>query len=149
MGFFQHRAALNEVARKIDSLEEKLINNQVEFVTYKKWFSKLNGERGNLDREIVELKKDKQNIFDRLEEAVPEMCNLNKLYLAAPLEAKQMLLNKVFEVGIMYDGKSFRTPMIHPALISNYLRIREKGLVKVDQPYDVLLKLEACTLFNH
>jgi site-specific DNA recombinase len=140
--------SLNDVKGKIEKLEEKMINDEVEPITYKKWFAKLNGEKGSLEREVTELKQKKKNIFDRFDEVIPDMCNLGRLYAALPLEGKQMLLNKVFEVGIIYDGERLRTPMINPALISNYLRIKENGLIKVDQPDDVLLNLEGCTAYG-
>jgi hypothetical protein len=56
-----------------------------------------------------------------------------------------MLLKKVFEVGIKYDGKVLRTPMINPALIDNYFRMKEKGLLVVEQPDDFLRNSYSCT----
>jgi hypothetical protein len=62
------------------------------------------------------------------------------------LEGQQMLLKKVFEVGIKYDGIILRTPMINPALVDNYLRIKEKGLILVDQPDAFLTNFYKCTV---
>ena len=85
-------------------------------------------------------------MFARLDEAIPLLSNLRTLYISTTLEGQQMLLKKVFEVGIMYDGTIFRTPMINPALVDNYLRIKEKGLILVDQPDAFLTNSYSCTL---
>jgi len=56
-----------------------------------------------------------------------------------------MLLKRVFEVGIKYDGAVVRTLSINPALVDNYFNMKEKGLLVVEQPDDFLLKSWSCT----
>ena len=80
-----------------------------------------------------------------MEEAIPALTNLKHLYIACSLEGQQMLLKKVFEVGLVYDGHIVRTPSINPALVDNYFRMKEKGLLVVEQPDDFLLKSWSCT----
>ena len=41
---------------KIEKLEEKLINDQMEPVTYKKWTVKLAAEKGSLEMEMEAMK---------------------------------------------------------------------------------------------
>ena len=135
----------NAVSAKIEGLEEKMINDKIEASTYKTWFSRLNAERGALENEIIRLKKDKHTMFDRLDEAIPMLCDLRNLYISTTLEGQQLLLKKVFEVGLMYDGHILRTPMINPALVDNYLNMKNKGLLLVEQPDDFLIKSWSCT----
>ena len=130
---------------KIEKLEEKMINDEIEPKTYKVWFSKLNSQKAALENEILGLKINNKNIFDRLDEAIPVLTNLKNLYVSLSLENKQVLLNRVFEVGIRYDGIVLRTPMINSALIPNYMRMKEKGLLIVEQPDDFLMKSYTCT----
>jgi len=136
----------NSVAEKIEKLEEKMLNDVIDPSTYKTWFARLSAERGALENEIIALKRDKQTVFNRLEEGIRLLCNLRNLYISTTLEGQQMLLKKVFEVGIKYDGKVFRTPMINPALVDNDLAMKEKGLLEVEQPDDFLLKSWSCTV---
>jgi site-specific DNA recombinase len=135
----------NGIGAKIEALEEKMINDQIEASTYKTWFERLNAERGALENDIIRLKKDKQTMFDRLDEAIPILSNLRNLFISTSLEGQQLLLNRVFEVGIKYDGTILRTPMLNPALIDNYLGMKEKGLLLVEQPDDFLVKNYSCT----
>jgi len=122
-----------------------MINDEIEPATYKVWYSKLNSQKAVIENELIELRKNNKNIFDRLEEVIPILTNLKHLYISISLEGKQMLLNKVFEVGIRYDGGVLRTPMINPALVPNYLIMKEKGLLLVEQPDDFLLNSYSCT----
>jgi hypothetical protein len=85
----------------------------------------LSAERGALEHVIAELKKNK-DVFDRL-------------------EGQQMLLKRVFEVGITYDGRVLRTPSLNPALIDNYLGLKNKDLLVVELPDEVLPKSYQCT----
>jgi len=109
----------NSVSAKIEGLEEKMVNDQIEASTYKTWFARLNAERDALENDIIRLKKDKQTMFDRLDEAISMFCDLRNLYISTTLEGQQMFLKEVFEVGLMYDGHILRTPMINPALVDN------------------------------
>jgi site-specific DNA recombinase len=91
------------------------------------------------------LKKVDNQVFQQLEAAIPMLTNLKNLYIACSLEGRQILLKRVFEVGFMCDGHIVRTPSLNPALIDNYFRMKEKGLLIVEQPDDFLQKSWSCT----
>jgi hypothetical protein len=54
---------LKEVITKIERLEERLIKDEIETITYKKWFAKLSAEKGALETAINNLSK--TNIFEK------------------------------------------------------------------------------------
>ena len=83
--------------------------------------------------------------MDKIDEAIPYLTDLNNLYNTLPLDGQHTLLKKVFEVGLMYDGELFRTPYIHKALMHNYNKVKEKGLLEVGQPGENFNDLEGCT----
>ena len=117
---------------KIERLEYKIINDEIEAKTYKVWFAKLSAQKAVLENEIVALRKGKKTVFDNLEEAIPLMTNLKNLYHGVSLEGKQLLLKTGFELGLVYNGEVLRTAMINPALVDNYLRIKEFGLLELE-----------------
>jgi site-specific DNA recombinase len=136
---------LKAVNEKIERLEEKIVNDLIEPKTYKVWYARLNGEKSVLENDISALKKRTKPVFDDLEQVIPHLTNLKGLYNEISLEGKQLLLKTGFELGIAYDGKLFRTAMINPALVSNYVRIKEKGLLVVEQPEEFFAKSLQCT----
>lgn len=139
---------LKEVTTKIERLEERLIKDEIEPITYKKWFAKLSAEKGSLEVEIANLSKNRTNLFEKLQQAIPILTNLKNLYLSITLSGKQALLNKVFEGGLIYDGHTLRTPRLHPALIHNYNNIKQKGLLFSEQPDQNFANSTACTAYG-
>jgi site-specific DNA recombinase len=69
---------LKELKLKIENLEEKMINNEIETITYKKWFTKLSAEKGSLEIEIASLSKPNTNLFEKLDKALPLLTDLKK-----------------------------------------------------------------------
>ena len=136
---------LKELNVKIERLESKIVNDEIEPKTYKVWYAKLNAQKGVLENEIIALGKGTKSIFDDLDEAIPLLTNLKNLYNTVSLEGKQLLLKTGFELGLVYDGRVLRTAMINPALIDNYLKIKEKGLLVLMQPDEILAKNYCCT----
>jgi len=61
--------------------------------------------------------------------------SLKHLYIGCSLKGQQLLLKRVFEVGVMYNGRLVRTPSL-----------KEKGLLIVEQPDDFLRKSWSCTV---
>jgi site-specific DNA recombinase len=132
------RARSAELESKIEKLEERLINDEIETITYKKWMTKLSAEKGSLQLEIETLQKNLSHPFQRLEQAIPVLTNLKALYSSLKLNGKQALLNKVFEGRLIYDGVQLRTPQLNSCLLHNYLKIKEKGLLVTEQPLENL-----------
>lgn len=126
--------ALTEVNKKINDLEEKLINGVIENSTYKKWFSKHSGERSLLQSDITKLKGDINQRWSKLEKALPYLCDMKNLYHKLGINAKQKLLKRWFKPTLISDGEILRTNLLHPALMANYLSIKEKRLLFVEQP---------------
>jgi hypothetical protein len=61
------------------------------------------------------------------------------------LQGKQTLLFKVFELGLLYNKVVVRTPHIHNAVMHNYSKTKEKGLLVIEQPLENSAFLDACT----
>ena len=92
----------------------------------------------------------KRNVIHlaKLEKALPALTNLKNLYHSLQLGDKQALLKKVFEGGPVYDGIRLRTPRLHSCFIHNYQRIKEKGLLLVEQPTEILSNPTGCTAYG-
>ncbi|HVM86858.1 MAG TPA: recombinase family protein [Puia sp.] len=136
---------IEELKSKIERIEIKLINDQIESSTYKKWFAKLSSEKGSLELEVSKMTIRKTNLIDKIKQVVPRLSDLKKLYHSIRLKDKFLLLNKVFEGGLLWDGSVLRTPRLHFALMHNYNKLKEKGLLLIEQPEGFFDKLQSCT----
>ena len=128
------KTEFKELNGKIERLEEKMVNDQISPCTYKVWFYKLNARRSVVENDIILLNSGIESRLDNLTKAIPLLTDFRKLYNDVTLEGKQMLLRTWFEHGIAYDKGVFRTAKVHPALIYNYQKIKEKGLLFEEQP---------------
>ena len=102
--------SLSDVKLKIEKLEQRLINDEIEPITHKKWFAKLSTEKSGLEIEIETLSKKKSAIFVKLDQVVPILSNLDHLLNSAQLNGRHLLLNKVFEGGLVWMGRHFEHP---------------------------------------
>jgi site-specific DNA recombinase len=125
---------LAEINKKIEKLEERLMNEEIEASTFKNWFQKYSIERALLSKEISTLKQDGTDKWQRLERLLPALTNLFDVYEKANITAKNKLVKAVFKHNLVYSEGAFRTPSINDAFSLNYLNANKKGLLFVEQP---------------
>ena len=129
-------------------MEQRLIDEEIEPVTYQKWFRKLSVQKGSLQFEIENLNDNNKNTWHRLEKVIPFLSNIKNLYRELNLVGRQRLLTEVFKAGLIFDGTCYRTPFLYPAISHNYLKIKEKGVFIVEQSYENLGVIPICTPFE-
>ncbi|HVW97074.1 MAG TPA: recombinase family protein [Mucilaginibacter sp.] len=129
-----HTKQLEIVNQKIEELEERLFNKDIETETYKRWFTKYSAERGHLLDEMNKSNKDSKGRWDRLQRILPSLTSLNALYDRASIKDKHCLIKGVFKHAVTFSEGAFRTPCISELFEHNYLIIKEKGLLLVEQP---------------
>lgn len=128
---------LAKIDEKIERLEEKMLNDEIETVTYKKWYAKYAEEKAAAEYELKQIQGGNEDRWNRLKTKLELLTNLRNLYEELPLDKKQILLNGVFDRGLVYEKGAYRTPRLHPALSHNELIMNEKGLLFVEQPSDI------------
>lgn len=115
---------LAELEIKIDRLEEKMMNDEIEPYTYKKWFSKYSGQKAYLDSEIQKLSADQKGKWKKAMELLNNLLDIPSIFRQAEILDQHSLIKEVFKHGIIYlDGKC-RTPSVNPGFAHNYLRIK-------------------------
>jgi site-specific DNA recombinase len=126
---------LTEVNKKIEKLEARLMNDEIEASTYKTWFQKYSSERALLLKDIDTLKKNGNDKWQRLEKLLPELINIQNVYeRLKPITAKIHMVKTVFKHNIVYSEGGFRTPSMSEAFEDKYLNANKKGLLFLEQP---------------
>jgi hypothetical protein len=129
-----NRRGVGDIERKIEKLEALLINDDIEPATYRKWCDKLRQQKTILLEEADSLNKRYSIIRNRFEELLPLLLNIGEIFKICSFHSKQKLIRKVFEAGLIYDGKRFITSYIHPALNYAYNKMQEEGLLLLRRP---------------
>jgi len=137
---------IEEVDRKIEKLEEKLMNDEVDGQTFKKLKIKLHSEKNLLIESRKELQSgNAEHKLRRLDEIMPELTSLKSIYQISNLKRKQSLIRGVFKHKLTYSDGAFRTPKIDETFSPNSLKAKEKGLLVEEQPDDVWGKIPFCS----
>ena len=89
--------ALKEVAKKLEKLEERMINGEIEHSTYKKWFPKLSGDKSEIQEEIKSLEEDQNDKWNTLVRLFPHLMNMKLMYYKEDLRQKHLFLKLVFK----------------------------------------------------
>ena len=136
---------LAEINQKIEALEEKLISDNIGSKTYQKWFKKFSIQKAKIESEMSLVNTDKDEVWKKAMSMLPNLTNLSYLYQKASVHQKHAILREVFKGGITVEAGVLGTPFLHPLLSSNALILKEKGLLKIEQPSQNLGKSTACS----
>jgi hypothetical protein len=72
--------------------------------------------------------------WDRLHKVLPCLTSLNTIYDRASITDKHSLIKAVFKHAITFSDSAFRTSFISEVFAHNYLNIKEKWLLLLEQP---------------
>lgn len=108
----------------VEHVKEKMVNDEIENATYKKWFKKFSVQKSIIEAEIMELNKPKDDNLSRAVHLIPALLDVKAIFNKATIFQKHSILREGFKGGLTYVGDAFRTPFLHPALAHNELIIK-------------------------
>jgi len=85
----EKKSALREMSKKITSLEEKFLEDQIESTTYNKWFRKYSAEISIIKEEIARLNGDHTDKWKKFKSLLPHLENLSSIFKKATVFQKQ------------------------------------------------------------
>ena len=129
---------LAAVEKQIDRLEERMINEELEASTYKKYFRKFKMESARLKEEITYLEQGSEDEYNQQLLLLPYLVNLAAIFEQVPVTEQHSIMRDVFKHGLTFRESAFRTPWINPMLEHNLQILKEKGLLFLEQPSDDL-----------
>lgn len=129
---------LKKIEKQIERLEERMINDELEPATYKKYFRKFKSQQACLTEEIDYLKQSSEEEYNQQLLLLPYLINLTAIFEKMPVSGQHVIMREVFKQGLTFKDGAFRTPSINPAFEHNLLILKEKGLLFLEQPGDVL-----------
>ena len=125
---------LSALDAKIDSIEEKYIDNKLTDADYQKWKSRYSIERMNLAGTIQELEEPVSSAWGKYSSCLERLSDIGFIYNIGTLHAKQSFNRLVFDNKISHVDGSYRTPYLHPLFSLKAPILAEKRLLYVEQP---------------
>jgi len=123
---------LQQVEAKLKSVEEKFINNQMNFETYNRWHSELSMKASAFRQQITNLSKNEEQVKLITAANLSRLNNLQQIYNISDVITKQQLLKRVFDSRLYYKTDRYRTPYIMPIFAHNLQILSEKQLLEFD-----------------
>lgn len=126
----RQKLELVELDKKLRSLEEKWINNQIEFETYSHWQKSLSNQRRALKTQVDIFGSKSDEISELFKEQLGKLSELKSIYLQATTIQKHQLIKLMFDNRLYYKNGTYRTPFICNLLTDNNLNISNlNGLI--------------------
>jgi site-specific DNA recombinase len=136
---------LKSLKGKIESLEEKYIDNDIDKATYLKWRARYLSDQGTLEASIANLKDPLEKRMERTHAQLANLNNLAWLFQKATIAQKQTFIRCVFGNNLYHQDGCYRTTFILPIFSPKAALLKEKGLLIVDeQPLEIRPDLEKC-----
>lgn len=123
---------LEAVEKQLQSVEEKFIDNKINFDTYNRWHNELNGKRVTLRAEIEKLSRTMDHIYFLLQDNLQKLTDLQAVYKCSDLVKGQELLRMVFDNTLYLKDKVYRTTYLMPVFTHNLLTLNQKNLLVLD-----------------
>ncbi len=128
------RKELEAVEVKMKSVEEKFILNQLNFESYNDWHRRLQHQRIDLYSSIEQLDKNENRLYFLLQKNLSRLSDLQHIYNSGSTVQKQELIRQVFDSGLYYKNKSYRTPSMMRIFSHNLLTLSQQSLLFIDEP---------------
>ena len=135
---------LTRVEERIESAEEKVIDETINRATYKKQMKKFLAEQAQLHNSKEKLEIDLEDFINQELLVLPYLLNLPKIFEDASINQQHAILNEVFKYGLTFRDGVFRTPWVHPEYRHNLQRLKELGLLEIEQPLDKNNEISFC-----
>ncbi len=119
----QQKLELAEVDKRLRSLEEKWINNQIEFETYSHWQKSLTSQRRALKAQLDVFGSKSDEISELFKDQLSKLSELKTIYLQATTIQKHQLIKLLFDNRLHYKDGTYRTPFLINLLVDNNLNI--------------------------
>jgi site-specific DNA recombinase len=128
----QKKIEFEKLEKQLVSVEEKFIQNQVNFDTYNRWHRDISSKRVTLNAEIEKLNRSQDQFYLLLNTTLEKLTDLQALYRSASLVQGQELLRMVFDNTLYLKDKVYRTTYLMPVFTHNLLILNQKKLLVLD-----------------
>lgn len=128
----QCKRELEQEEKKLLSVEEKWIQNQVTHETYSRWYSDITNKRISLKARIETLSRDEEEQWMLMYGQLEKLTDLRYLYNRIATTEKQELLRLVFDNGLYYQSSLYRTPYLMETFTHNSLKLKQQQLLIID-----------------
>jgi len=120
------------------AVEEKWIKNEIDQETYQRWHLKYKSNIDNLQIAIARLNTNHREAYEILNKQLDVFTDIKSVYHKFDTQEKREFIDLVFDSNLYYENGIYRTPTMMNLLSTNYLKMRDLGVMIVDKKRDDL-----------
>ena len=126
---------LKNIKGRIATTERKfLLQPDISEEVYKSVIGELRAQESSLQAKIAEVGSTADFYLNRLNDVLPKLVDLKQAFDSMDLIQQHRFVNLVFKQSLSYSNGSFRTPQLLDFFEDKELILKEKGLLKIEQP---------------
>jgi len=129
---------LDEIKGRLNAVEEKWINNEINKDTYDRWYSTYSEHIVKLTLAIERLSINHGQAFEILDRNLNMLSDIGSIYEQADTLKKREFVNLVFDSNLYYESGIYRTPTMLDIFSHNASKMEEKGYLKYNKKRDNL-----------
>lgn len=126
------RQRLEQTDTELRSVEQKWIIDQMPADTFHRWHGTLTEKKIKLAADIDRYSRDEKEKWFLLDQQLEKLTDMQYLYNNITTTEKQELLRQVFDNGLYYQSKLYRTPWMMETFTHNAVILKEKNLLIID-----------------
>ncbi len=130
------RELLAIAEKRLEALEDKILNDIITGETYKRGYKKFSIEIARLKSDVADLSVDIRVKAQEQIELIPKLMRIPRIFEYATINQQHAILHRVFKQGLTFENGTFRTPELNPVFHHNYQTLNKKGLLEVEQPIE-------------
>ncbi len=125
---------INKLQVRLDSIEEKFFDDQIDVKTYNVMKRKTETQVANLKGEVETISAIEKDFEEHLKKGITFLQKVDTLYTNAPAPIKKKILTSLFPEKLLFQTTHFQTPQIDEFI--SYILLKNKKLkyLKVDNP---------------
>lgn len=133
----QRKREIVQLDKQIASLEEKYINDKIQFETYNRWHTDYTQRKIDLRQQMERLGSSIGEKYLLISNEIQKLTDLSYAYEKASVVNKGNMIRLVFDSKLYYQEGVYRTPYIMPLFLRNTLILKEKNLLIYEKSGDL------------
>lgn len=126
---------INALKSKIKSIEQKYLSNtEIDAETFNDLIKQMKADKSRLEIKLRTISATNVAYMQQYDFMIPKFTNILGAYNLLSISGKQSFLKALFGENLNYTLDGYRTPFLNPVFIPNLLAIKEKRLLKIEQP---------------
>ncbi len=130
---------INKLNTRLDSVEEKFFDNQIDVKVYNTMKRKTETQLANLKSQVETMKSLENDFDNHLKKGITFLQSIDSVYINAPASIKKKILRTIFPDKLVFRGTYFETTQLDEFIGYILLSTKKLKYLRIDKPKGIEL----------